>query len=60
MAEFAVEMQNVVKQFPSPEGGEVTAVDHVTLRIRHGEFFSLLGPSGCGKRWVVPLLSSVL
>jgi len=49
MAEFAVEMQNVVKQFPSPEGGEVTAVDHVTLRIKNGEFFSLLGPSGCGK-----------
>jgi len=49
MSEFAVEMQNVVKIFPTPEGGEVTAVDHVTLRIQHGEFFSLLGPSGCGK-----------
>jgi spermidine/putrescine transport system ATP-binding protein len=49
MSEYAVEMQNVVKIFPTPEGGEVTAVDHVTLRIQHGEFFSLLGPSGCGK-----------
>jgi spermidine/putrescine transport system ATP-binding protein len=49
MSDFAVEMQNVVKIFPTPEGGEVTAVDHVTLRIQHGEFFSLLGPSGCGK-----------
>lgn len=49
MSEFAVEMQNVVKIFPTPEGGEVTAIDHVTLRIQHGEFFSLLGPSGCGK-----------
>ena len=49
MSEFAVEMQNVVKIFPTPEGSEVTAVDHVTLRIQHGEFFSLLGPSGCGK-----------
>jgi spermidine/putrescine transport system ATP-binding protein len=49
MSEFAVEMQDVVKIFPTPEGGEVTAVDHVTLRIQHGEFFSLLGPSGCGK-----------
>ena len=49
MAEFAVELRDVVKKFPNPGGGEVRAVDHVTLRIGHGEFFSLLGPSGCGK-----------
>ena len=49
MPEFAVELQDVVKRFPSPEGGEVTAVNHVNMRIRNGEFFSLLGSSGCGK-----------
>ena len=49
MTDFAVEMHAVVKRFPTPEGGEVTAVDHVNLQIKHGEFFSLLGPSGCGK-----------
>jgi len=49
MSEFAVEFQDVVKIFPTPEGGEVTAVDHVNLQIHHGEFFSFLGPSGCGK-----------
>jgi spermidine/putrescine transport system ATP-binding protein len=49
MAEFAVEMQDVVKQFVTPEGGILAAVNHVTMQIRDGEFFSLLGPSGCGK-----------
>lgn len=49
MTEYVVEMRDVVKKFPTPEGGEVTAVDHVSLQIQHGEFFSLLGPSGCGK-----------
>jgi spermidine/putrescine transport system ATP-binding protein len=49
MADFAVEMQDVVKRFATPEGGEVFAVDHVTMQIVDGEFFSLLGPSGCGK-----------
>jgi len=46
---FAVEMQDVVKQFITPEGGILSAVNHVTMQIRDGEFFSLLGPSGCGK-----------
>ncbi|MEB2334591.1 MAG: ABC transporter ATP-binding protein [Anaerolineaceae bacterium] len=47
--EFAVEMQDVVKRFTTPEGGILAAVNHVTMQIRDGEFFSLLGPSGCGK-----------
>ena len=49
MAEFAVEMQDVLKQFITPEGGILSAVNHVTMQIKDGEFFSLLGPSGCGK-----------
>ncbi len=49
MAEYAVEMQDVLKQFITPEGGILNAVNHVTMQIRDGEFFSLLGPSGCGK-----------
>jgi len=48
-SKFAVEMRNVVKRFVTPEGGEVAAVDHVTMQIKNGEFFSMLGSSGCGK-----------
>lgn len=47
--EFAVEMRDVVKNFITPEGNELAAVDHVTMQIRNGEFFSMLGSSGCGK-----------
>lgn len=49
MSEFAVEMRDVVKQFQTPEGSQINAVDHVSLQISDGEFFSLLGSSGCGK-----------
>jgi len=47
--EYAVELQDVVKQFITPEGNELSAVDHVSIQIKNGEFFSMLGSSGCGK-----------
>ena len=48
-SEFAVELRDVVKQFITPEGTQLNAVDHVTMKIKNGEFFSMLGSSGCGK-----------
>jgi spermidine/putrescine transport system ATP-binding protein len=48
-SEFAVELRDVVKQFITPEGNQLSAVDHVTMQIKNGEFFSMLGSSGCGK-----------
>jgi spermidine/putrescine transport system ATP-binding protein len=49
MNQFAVEIRDVVKQFVTPEGNLLNAVDHVTMQIKNGEFFSMLGSSGCGK-----------
>src|SRR5512143_2239126 len=48
-SEYSVELRNVVKKFITPEGNELVAVDHVSMQIGHGEFFSMLGSSGCGK-----------
>ena len=43
-AAYDVEFRAVTKRF-----GDLTAVNAVSLRVRTGEFLSLLGPSGCGK-----------
>ena len=47
-----VEIVGVTKRF-----GDVTAVDHMNLRIAHGEFYSLLGPSGCGKTTTLRMIA---
>ncbi len=36
---------------------EVTAVDHVDLDIKPGEFVTLLGPSGCGKTTTLRMIA---
>jgi putative spermidine/putrescine transport system ATP-binding protein len=51
-AAIAVRGTGLVKRF-----GDVTAVDHVDLEIRDGEFFSLLGPSGSGKTTMLRMIA---
>jgi ABC-type Fe3+/spermidine/putrescine transport system ATPase subunit len=51
---FAVVLQNVVKTH-----GQIVAVDHVSLSIGSGEFFSLLGPSGSGKTTLLRLIAGL-
>jgi iron(III) transport system ATP-binding protein len=47
-------IQSLCKTF-----SRVAAVDHLTLEIREGEFFTLLGSSGCGKTTTLRLLGGL-
>src|SRR6266481_2566997 len=51
-SEYDVELRAVTKRF-----GSLTAVDSVNLKVRKGEFLSLLGPSGCGKTTSLRLIA---
>ena len=48
---WAVDVQNVSKSF-----GAVKALDGVTLRVKQGEIYGLLGPNGSGKTTLIRML----
>lgn len=47
-----IEVKGVSKFF-----GEKTALDHINLSIKKGEFVTILGPSGCGKTTLLRLIA---
>ncbi len=50
-----IRLENLTKRF----GGEVTAVDNISLTIEDGEFTVLLGPSGCGKTTTLRMIAGL-
>ena len=51
MAEYIVEMKHITKRFPG-----ITANDDVTIQIKKGEIFALLGENGAGKSTLMSML----
>ena len=52
---FAIEALNLTKQF-----GSLTAVDQVSLTVKKGEIFGIVGPDGAGKTTCLRMLASIM
>jgi ABC-type nitrate/sulfonate/bicarbonate transport system ATPase subunit len=52
-------VEDVSRTFPSPDGGVVQALVGANLRVKEGEFISLIGPSGCGKSTLFNLIAGL-
>ncbi len=55
----AVEVQDLVKTFPAPGGGTLTAVDGVSFEVHQGEIFGFLGPNGAGKTTTLEIIEGL-
>src|SRR6476659_310355 len=53
-----VELSNLTKIYPTPKGPAVI-VKNFNLRIKQGEFVTLIGHSGCGKSTVLSMLAGL-
>ena len=51
MTDYIVEIENLTKSY-----GDKLILDDIDLRIRAGEFCSVVGPSGCGKSTLLRLI----
>ncbi|HKI53602.1 MAG TPA: ABC transporter ATP-binding protein [Anaerolineales bacterium] len=53
-----IQAENLTKTYGSGATA-VTALDHVNITIREGEFVAIMGPSGCGKSTLLHLLGGL-
>lgn len=51
----AIDIANLSKKY-----GAATALDQVSLSVRHGEMFGLIGPDGAGKSTLYKILATLL
>jgi ABC-type lipoprotein export system ATPase subunit len=58
MSRTAVEIRDLFRVYPAPEGG-VVALQGLTLEVHEGEICVVLGPSGSGKSTLLRMLAAL-
>ncbi len=54
-----LEVENLVKSYPTPDGGELVVLDEINLTIHEDEYISVIGHSGCGKSTLLKMVAGL-
>ena len=60
MAEPKLRVREVTMAFRARRGGEVVAIDRLSLDVADREIISIVGPSGCGKSTLLRLIAGLV
>ncbi len=56
---LGIELAAVTKRFVNPKGTAFTALDEVNLTIEPGQFYAIVGPTGCGKSTTLTMVAGL-
>ena len=56
--EEILEIKNISKKYQH-KNGETIAIENVNLKVKKGEFISIIGPSGCGKSTILSIIAGL-
>ena len=56
---IVLELNGISKTFYSESGEQIRAVEGLNLRVREGEFITLVGATGCGKTTLLNLIAGL-
>lgn len=56
----AIRLSGLVKEYRSPDGKTLRAVDRLDLAVRSGEILAFLGPNGAGKTTTIKMICSLV
>ena len=56
--EEILEIRNISKKYQH-KNGEIVAIKDINLKVKEGEFVSIIGPSGCGKSTLLSIISGL-
>lgn len=59
LADQFLEIDNLVKTYPSPEGDDLVVLDGINLTMSSDEYISIIGHSGCGKSTLLKIVAGL-
>jgi len=60
MSDAFLKVENLLRRYPAPKGGEaLTVFEQVNFTVQKGEFVCIIGHSGCGKSTILNILAGL-